>query len=267
MRGGSGSAAVCGTGPHRSSRASQEASAGPGGLRVVPLGTGGGGEVPLSSLDPPRRGVVATAVGGMGRVTVLGGVGPGGIRIRLLVRGGVAGTGRVAPGGRWGMRVERSVAAILFAGAVRARGVVARWGRMVGSGSGGGGVDEEQQQKVTMQSSAVALSGFSAHVSCSFFFPIDGDWILIFACPQERTEREEAEKRHENRQAQTVNTASERNTERKGHDLIALQPPPPFRGKQTEPLKVFAFLSLYPSAKCRMICLSNGHHISNSSDP
>ena len=38
---GSESAAVCGTGPHRSSRASQEASAGPGGLRVVPPGTGG----------------------------------------------------------------------------------------------------------------------------------------------------------------------------------------------------------------------------------
>ena len=60
--------------------------------------------------------------------------------IRFLVRGGVAGTGGVAPGGRWGMRVERSVAAIRFAGAVRARGVVARSGRVVGSGSGGGGV-------------------------------------------------------------------------------------------------------------------------------
>ena len=47
VRGGSGSAAVCGTGPHRSSLASQEASAGPGGLHVVPPGTGGGvGEVP-----------------------------------------------------------------------------------------------------------------------------------------------------------------------------------------------------------------------------
>ena len=34
------------TGPHRSSRASQEASAGPGGLRLVLPGTGGGGEVP-----------------------------------------------------------------------------------------------------------------------------------------------------------------------------------------------------------------------------
>ena len=46
VRGGNGSAAVCGTGPHRSSRASQEASAGPGRLRVVPPGTGGGGGVP-----------------------------------------------------------------------------------------------------------------------------------------------------------------------------------------------------------------------------
>ena len=44
--GGSGGAAVCGTGPHRSSPASQEASAGPGGLRVVPPGTGGGGGGP-----------------------------------------------------------------------------------------------------------------------------------------------------------------------------------------------------------------------------
>ena len=40
------------------------------------LGGGGGG--PPSSMDPPRRGVVAAAAGGMGRVTVLGGVGPGG---------------------------------------------------------------------------------------------------------------------------------------------------------------------------------------------
>ena len=46
VRGGSGSAAVCGTGPHRSSRASLEASAAPGGTRAVPPGTGGGGEVP-----------------------------------------------------------------------------------------------------------------------------------------------------------------------------------------------------------------------------
>ena len=104
--GGSRSAAVCGTGPHRPSRASQEAWAVPGGLRVVPPGTGGGGGPP-SSMDPPRRGVVAAAAGGMGRVTVLGGVGPrgpfrvdvvaGGIRIRFLVRGGWL----VRGGGRW----------------------------------------------------------------------------------------------------------------------------------------------------------------------
>ena len=99
-------------------------------------------------MDPPRRGVVAAAAGGMGRVTVLGGVGPGGpLRRGRGGRGdtvpgtrGVAGTGGVAPGGRLGMRVECSVAAIPFAGAVRARGVVARWGRVVCSGSGGGGV-------------------------------------------------------------------------------------------------------------------------------
>ena len=105
---------------------------------------GGGG--PPSSMDPPRRGVVAAAASGMGRVTVLGGVGPGGPLRRgrggrgdtdtVPYTGGMAGTGGFAPGGRWGMRVERSVAAIPFAGAVRARGVVARWGRAVGSGSG-----------------------------------------------------------------------------------------------------------------------------------
>ena len=95
---------------------------------------GGGG--PLSSMDPPRRGVVAAAAGGMGRVTVLGGVGPGGpLRRGHGGRGdtdtvpgmrGVAGTGGPAFGGSWGMRVERSVAAIPFAGAVRAPGVVVR---------------------------------------------------------------------------------------------------------------------------------------------
>ena len=47
VRGGSGSAAVCGTGPHRSSPASLEASAAPGGPRVVPPGTGGGGRSPV----------------------------------------------------------------------------------------------------------------------------------------------------------------------------------------------------------------------------
>ena len=108
----------------------------------------GGGGGPLSSMDLPHRGVVAAAAGGMGRVTVLGGVGPGGLLRRgrggredtVPCKGEVAGTGGLAPGGGWGMRVERSVAAIPFAGAVRARGVVTRWGRVVGSGSGGGGV-------------------------------------------------------------------------------------------------------------------------------
>ena len=71
-------------------------------------------------MDPPRRGVVAAAAGGMGRVTVLGGVGPGGPLGRarggrgdtdtVPGTGGVASTGGVAPGGRWGMRVDRSVA-------------------------------------------------------------------------------------------------------------------------------------------------------------
>ena len=36
------------------------------------------------------------------------------------------------------MGVERLVTAIPYAGATRVRGVVARWGRVVGSGSGGG---------------------------------------------------------------------------------------------------------------------------------
>ena len=39
---------------------------------------GGGAGGPPLSMDPPRRGVVAAAAGGMGRVTLLGGVGPGG---------------------------------------------------------------------------------------------------------------------------------------------------------------------------------------------
>ena len=145
VRGGSGSAAVCGTRPHRSSPASPEASAAPGGPRAVSPGTGGGGEVPC------RPWIRHVGVWWRQRLWLsLAGLGPGGpfgvdvvaggVRMRFLVRGGVAGTGGVAPGGRWGMRVERSLAAIRSAGAVRARGVVARWGRGVGSGSGGGGV-------------------------------------------------------------------------------------------------------------------------------
>ena len=102
----------------------------------------GGGGGPPSSLDQPHRGVVAAAAGGMGRVTVPGGVwylGP-----PRRGRGGrgdtAAGTGGVAPGGRLGMWVERLVAAIPRTDAVRARRVVALPGRVLGSGSGGGGV-------------------------------------------------------------------------------------------------------------------------------
>ena len=84
-------------------------------------------------MDPPLRGVVAAAAGGMGRVTDLGGVGPegapaawtwspGGYGYGSWYGAGVAGTGGVAHGGRWGMRAERSVAAIPFAGAVRGVG-------------------------------------------------------------------------------------------------------------------------------------------------
>ena len=68
-----------------------------GGSRGVARYWGGGGGCP-SSMDPPHRGVVAAAAGGIGRVTVLGGVGPGGpfgvdvvaggMGIRFLVRGG-----------------------------------------------------------------------------------------------------------------------------------------------------------------------------------
>ena len=54
-------------------------------------------------MDPPRRVVVAAAAGGMGRVTVPGGVGPGGPLRRG--RGGpgdtVPGTGGVAGTGGW----------------------------------------------------------------------------------------------------------------------------------------------------------------------
>ena len=60
----------------------------------------GGGGAPLS-MDPPRRGVVAAAACGMGRVTVSGGVGPGGPLRRgrggrgdtVPRTGGMAGTG------------------------------------------------------------------------------------------------------------------------------------------------------------------------------
>ena len=60
-------------------------------------------------MDPPRRGVVAAAAGGMGRVAVLGGVGPGGpLRRGRGGRGGtdtVPGTGGVADTGGWPLAV------------------------------------------------------------------------------------------------------------------------------------------------------------------
>ena len=111
---------------------------------MVPPGSGGGGGggSPPPSMDPLRRGAMAAAAGGTGRVTVPGGVAPG--RPLRRGRGGrgdtVPGTGGVPPDGGWCMGLERLVAAIPYAGAARARGVVARWGRVVGSGSGGGGV-------------------------------------------------------------------------------------------------------------------------------
>ena len=87
---------------------------------------GGGG--PPSSMDPPRRVVVAAAAGGMGRVTVLGGFGPGGALRRgrggwgdtdtAPGTGGVAGTGGwpLAVGGvcRWSARWLPSHSLVLF---------------------------------------------------------------------------------------------------------------------------------------------------------
>ena len=76
--GGSRSAAVCGTGARcGASCASQEASAGPGGPRVVPPGSGGGGSPP-TFVDLPTRGAVAVAACGTGGVAVPGGGRPRG---------------------------------------------------------------------------------------------------------------------------------------------------------------------------------------------
>ena len=55
-------------------------------------------------------------------------------------------------------------------------------------------VDEEQQQKLTMQFLQYR-SLHSVHTYGVHFFPIDEDRILFFACPQERTEREEADRK------------------------------------------------------------------------
>ena len=153
VRGGTASAAVCGTGPHRSSQASSGGVGGPwGASRGAAWYWGGGGEVPR------RPWIRHVGVWWRQRLVVwvewlsLAGLGPGGPFGVDVVAGGTtdtvpgtgggAGMGGVAPRGRWGMRVERSVAAIPSAGAVRARGVVARWGRAVGSGSGGGVVGD-----------------------------------------------------------------------------------------------------------------------------
>ena len=105
------------------------------------------------SMDLPRRvvapgesGAAAVVASGTGSV-VAGGVVPvgGGVGGPLRRgRGGRANTapgrGGAVPGGRWGSGVQRlvGVAAIPGNGAVRARGVVGRWGRVLGSGGGGG---------------------------------------------------------------------------------------------------------------------------------
>ena len=62
----------------------------------------GGGGGPPSSMDPPRRGVVAAVAGGMGRVAVLGGVGPGGPL--WPSDGGRGGTDTVPGTGGWLLR-------------------------------------------------------------------------------------------------------------------------------------------------------------------
>ena len=54
--------------------------------------------------------------------------------------------------------------------------------------------DEEQEQKVTFESSAVP----SVHTYRVYFSPTDRDGIFIFACSQERTKQEEAERRAPN---------------------------------------------------------------------
>ena len=128
VRGGSGRAAVCGTGPHRSSRASQEASAGSGGLRVVPPGTGGGGGVPRRpwnrDLGVRWRQQLVVWVERLS-FAELGPGGPFGVGvvargIRFLVRGGwlVQGGWPLAVGGvcGWSARWLPSHSLVLFVG-------------------------------------------------------------------------------------------------------------------------------------------------------
>ena len=141
VRGGSGSAAVCGTGPHRSSWASQEASAAPGGLRVVPPGTGGGGEVPRRPWIRHvgvwwRQRLVVWVGGGLGPGGPFGvDVVAGGIRIWFLVRGGwlVGGGWPLAVGGVCGCSARwlPSHSLVLFVHGGLWPGGVGRWAVVV----------------------------------------------------------------------------------------------------------------------------------------
>ena len=146
VRGGSGSAAVCGTGPPRSSQASPEASAAPGGSRAVPPGTGGGGG------EVPRRPWIRH-VGVWWRQCLvvwvqwlsLAGLGPGGpfghrrvaggVRIRFLVRGWwlVRGGWLLAVGGvcGWSARWLPSCPLVLFVHGGLWPGGVGRWAVVV----------------------------------------------------------------------------------------------------------------------------------------
>ena len=131
--GGSGSAAVCGTGPRcGASRASQQASAGLVGPRVLPPITREGGGSPPHFVDLPRRGAAAVAAGSTGRVAVPGGGGPGGsfgldvvaVLISFLVWGGrplVVG-GVVGWSARW-VVLPPHVLVLLVQGRLRPAGV------------------------------------------------------------------------------------------------------------------------------------------------
>ena len=144
VRRGSRSAAVCGTGPHRSSRASQEASAAPGGLRLVPPGTGGGGGVPrrpwIRHVGVWWRQRLVVWVEGLSLV----GFGPGGpfgvdvvaggIGIRFLVPGGwlVRGAWPLAVGGvcGWSARLPSHLVVLFVHGGLWPGGV-GRWAVVV----------------------------------------------------------------------------------------------------------------------------------------